>query len=112
MRKATDGHPRVHADLPAAGRAMKNGDTRHSTQMIGRQQSYQDVLNHWVDHGRFFSPARRGGRRSGSASSVRSRATSSAIGSDRSARTIRIEGNNFTVVGVIEEAADQPRQQS
>src|SRR5229473_361292 len=34
---------------------LKNGDARHRVQMLGVNASYQDVFNHWVEHGRFFS---------------------------------------------------------
>ncbi|HEY0591604.1 MAG TPA: ABC transporter permease, partial [Thermoanaerobaculia bacterium] len=35
---------------------LRVGDTRHSATMLGVSESYQDVVNHWVDRGRFFTP--------------------------------------------------------
>ena len=32
------------------------GDARHDTRLYAVSRSYPDILNHWVDHGRFFTP--------------------------------------------------------
>src|ERR1043165_5874843 len=35
---------------------MKNGDATHSAQLYAVGPSYQEIVNHWVEHGRFFTP--------------------------------------------------------
>ena len=34
---------------------LKNGDARHSTRMYAVSPSYQEIVNHWVDQGRFLT---------------------------------------------------------
>ena len=35
---------------------VKYGDARHTPQMYAVNRSYPEILNHWVDRGRFFTP--------------------------------------------------------
>src|SRR5207253_485099 len=35
---------------------MKYGDAIHSAQLYAVSRAYQEVVNHWVEHGRFFTP--------------------------------------------------------
>jgi putative ABC transport system permease protein len=35
---------------------LKAGDARHDSRLMGVTSAYQDVVNQWVDHGRFFTP--------------------------------------------------------
>src|SRR5687767_5338096 len=39
-----------------ASAQMKHGDARHSAQLYAVNRAYPDILNHWVDRGRFFTP--------------------------------------------------------
>jgi putative ABC transport system permease protein len=36
--------------------SLKYGDVHHDTSLFGVSQSYQEVVNQWVGHGRFFTP--------------------------------------------------------
>jgi putative ABC transport system permease protein len=79
----------------------KRGETHHAVQLMGVNASYQDVFNHWVERGRFFS-----------ALDAESRKRVCVIGQtvaeklelpgDPLGQSIQIDGNGFTVVGVME----------
>ena len=38
------------------GAQMKSGGTEHTGQVLAVNTSYQEIVNHWVDQGRFFTP--------------------------------------------------------
>ena len=80
---------------------MKYGDARHSTQMMGVNDAYQDVLNHWVEHGRFFTALDEETKKRICVIGPVA-AENLKLGSDPTGKQIQIEGNAFTVVGVFE----------
>ena len=79
----------------------KYGDTRHSTQMMGVNDAYQDVLNHWVDHGRFFTKLDEETKKRICVVGPEA-AKNLKLGSEPIGKQIQIDGNAFTVVGVFE----------
>ena len=100
VRKGTTA---IHQFTPIFLRQVetKYGDTRHSTQMMGVNDAYQDVLNHWVDHGRFFTSLDEETKKRVCVIGPEA-AKSLRMGSDPIGKQIEIEGNAFTVVGVFE----------
>jgi putative ABC transport system permease protein len=75
-------------------------DERHSVVLLGVSESYQDVVNHWVDRGRFFT-----------ALDVRGRKRVCTIGYEAArklgltepiGKSIFVDGNAFTIVGIME----------
>ena len=79
----------------------KYGDARHRLQMYGVNSAYQDVFNHWVDRGRFFTPLDDETKKRICVIGV-SAAEKLNIGSEPIGKLIQIDGNGFTVVGVME----------
>ena len=79
----------------------KYRDLRHRMFLLGVSESYQEVVNHWVDRGRFFTPL-----------DVESRARVTTIGveaakklgieRDPIGKVIQLNGTSFTVVGIME----------
>ena len=79
----------------------KYGDARHRLQMYGVNSAYQDVFNHWVDRGRFFTPLDDETKKRICVIGI-SAAEKLNIGNEPIGKLIQIEGNGFTVVGVME----------
>ncbi len=79
---------------------LKRGDARHSTTMIGVNQTYQDVVNHWVDHGRFFTTLDEEAKKRVAVLGVES---ARKLGlNDPLGQVIQIDDTAFTVIGVME----------
>ena len=79
---------------------LKYGDTRHSSQMYGVSDTYQEVVNHWVDRGRFFTPLDDEAKKRVAVVGpevARKLRLDDAIG-----KLIQIDGNGYTVVGIME----------
>jgi len=79
----------------------KYGDARHRLQMYGVNSAYQDVFNHWVDRGRFFTPLDDETKKRICVIGI-SAAEKLNIGNEPIGKLIQIDGNGFTVVGVME----------
>jgi putative ABC transport system permease protein len=79
----------------------KAGEARHSVQVWAVNQSYQEILNHWVEHGRFFTTLD---------DEMKKRVvvlgpeavTKLKLGADPIGKVIQIDSNGYTVVGVLE----------
>jgi putative ABC transport system permease protein len=83
-----------------ASAEVKSGDARHDTTLIAVNGSYQDVVNQWVDRGRFFTPVDEEAKKRVvvfGASIPKTLGLTDPIG-----KTIQINGNGFTVIGVME----------
>jgi putative ABC transport system permease protein len=80
---------------------LRLGDTRHGATMLGVSESYQDVVNHWVDRGRFFTPLDVAEKKRVATIGVEA-ASKLGIAGDPIGKVIRIEGNAFTIVGTME----------
>ena len=84
--------------LATAG--LKFGDAHHDTTLIAANDSYQEVVNQWVQHGRFFTPVD---------DEAKKRVTVLGAGipkklglEDPIGKVIQINGQGFTIVGVME----------
>jgi len=76
-------------------------DRRHETFLLGVGEPYQDVCNHWVERGRFFTPVDvEGKKRVCTIGSEASRKLG--LGSSPMGRVIDLNGSSFTVVGIME----------
>jgi len=80
--------------------ALKNGDTRHDAMLYGVRQSYPDVAKQYIDHGRFFGTLDEEAKKRVAvlgSEAARQLGLTDPIGKD-----IRLDDNNFTVIGVME----------
>src|SRR5438874_286775 len=79
----------------------KYGGVTHRVQMFGADASYQDIFNHWVDRGRFFSPvdAESKKRVCVVGASVIEKLN---IPGDPLGKAMQIDGNGFTIIGIME----------
>jgi len=79
----------------------KLGSISHRVQMFGVDASYQDIFNHWVDRGRFFTPvdAESKKRICVIGASVIEKLN---IPGEPLGKAILIDGNGFTIIGVME----------
>jgi putative ABC transport system permease protein len=79
----------------------KHRDRKHSSNLLGVGESYQEVVNHWVDRGRFFSALDLESNKRvclvGAEAARKLGLSSSPIG-----KVIQVNGTSFTVVGVME----------
>jgi putative ABC transport system permease protein len=79
----------------------KYGNARHGAQMYAVNGTYQEVVNHWVEHGRFFTPLDEESKKR-VAVIGQEVASSLKLGSDPLGKVIQINTGSFTVVGVLE----------
>jgi putative ABC transport system permease protein len=80
---------------------LRNADSRHSAQMYAVNTAYQEVLNHWVQEGRFFTPVDEEGKKH--VTVVGPEIVSALkLGDQPLGKTIQINKTAFTVVGVLE----------
>jgi ABC-type antimicrobial peptide transport system, permease component len=80
----------------------KYRDERHVVPyLLGVSESYQDVVNHWVDRGRFFTPVDMETKSHVCTLGVEA-ARKLNIESDPIGKVITVNGQPFTVVGVME----------
>ncbi|HVR43092.1 MAG TPA: ABC transporter permease [Thermoanaerobaculia bacterium] len=98
------GAPEIAAFTPIFFRTteLRHLDTRHSALLLGVSETYQEVVNHWVDRGRFFTPIDIAEKKRVATIGVEA-ARKLGIESDPLGRTIQIDGNAFTLVGLMEE---------
>ena len=79
----------------------KYASTTHRVQMFGVDASYQDIFNHWVDRGRFFTPVDAESKKRicvvGTSVIEKLSIPGEALG-----KSILIDGNGFTIIGVME----------
>jgi putative ABC transport system permease protein len=97
------GAPEIIAFTPIMFRqaSLQYRDARHSSTLLGIGESYQDVVNHWVDRGRFFTPLDLAEKKR--VATVGSEAVRKlGIEGDPIGKSIRVEGNAYTIVGLME----------
>ncbi|HMC21328.1 MAG TPA: ABC transporter permease [Thermoanaerobaculia bacterium] len=100
VRKATTA-VREWTPIYIASAQSKFGDARHSSQMYAVNGAYQEVVNHWVQHGRFFTPLDEEGKKR--VAIVGQEVVSSLkLGREPLGKVIQINNNAFTVIGVFE----------
>src|SRR5204862_6375011 len=100
VRKAA---PSIHDFTPLflPNVEIKFADARHRLQLYGVNSAYQDVFNHWVDRGRFFTPLDDEMKKRIAVIGV-SAAEKVNLGNEPIGKLIQIDGNGFTVVGTME----------
>jgi putative ABC transport system permease protein len=100
VRKST---PAIRQFTPIyiANAQMKYGDARHQAMLYGVSDSYQEVVNHWVEHGRFFTPLDTETKKRVCVIGIEV-AEKLNLGTTPITKQIQIDGNGFTVVGVFE----------
>ncbi|HEY8131588.1 MAG TPA: ABC transporter permease [Thermoanaerobaculia bacterium] len=100
VRKATTA-VREWTPIYIASAQSKFGDARHSSQMYAVNGAYQDVVNHWVQHGRFFTPLDEEGKKR-VAILGQEVVSSLKLGREPLGKVIQINNNAFTVIGMFE----------
>jgi putative ABC transport system permease protein len=80
---------------------MKHGESRHAAQLYAVNTSYQEIVNHWVEHGRFFTPLDLEQKKRVVVVGIQV-AEDLALGENPIGKLIQIDNNAFTVVGVME----------
>jgi putative ABC transport system permease protein len=80
---------------------MKLGDALHNAQLYAVNNSYQEVVNHWVDHGRFFTPLDEEGKKRVCIVGLEV-VSALKLGREPVGKVIQLNGNAFTVIGVFE----------
>ena len=79
----------------------KYGDARHSVQLYAVGPSYQEIVNHWVEHGRFFTAVDEEQRKRVATIGIDA-AKDLNLGDNPIGKLIQVDNNTFTVVGVME----------
>jgi putative ABC transport system permease protein len=79
----------------------RHGDARHSVQLFAVGASYQDIVNHWVERGRFFTPVDEEQRKRVCVLGLDA-AGDLNLGNEPLGKLIQIDNNSFTVVGIME----------
>jgi putative ABC transport system permease protein len=80
---------------------MKLGDALHSCQLMAVNNSYQEVVNQWVEHGRFFTPLDEEGKKRVCIVGLEI-INVLKLGREPVGKVVQINGNAFTVIGVFE----------
>jgi putative ABC transport system permease protein len=84
-----------------ANAQMKYGDARHTSQMYAVNGAYQEIVNHWVQHGRFFTPLDEEGKKR-VAVIGQEVIEGLKLGREPIGKLIQVNGNAFTVIGIFE----------
>ena len=93
------------------GERVHASDRHHATTLLGVGSSHQEVNNHWVDRGRFFSDLDLG--RHASVCIIGQEIINELeLGSDALGTDIVIGSSSFTVVGIMEEMGEMFGQNS
>ncbi len=79
----------------------KFGEARHAVQLYAVGPSYQEIVNHWVEHGRFFTPVDEEQRKRVATIGIDA-AKDLNLGDNPIGKLIQVDNNTFTVVGLME----------
>ncbi|MBV8519732.1 MAG: ABC transporter permease [Acidobacteria bacterium] len=79
----------------------RHGDARHSVQVYAVNRSYPEIVNHWVDRGRFFTPVDEEQRKRVCVVGIEV-VKELELGDEPIGKIIQIDANTFTIVGVLE----------
>ncbi len=80
---------------------MKQGEFRHKAQMYAVNASYQEIVNHWVDRGRFFVPLDEEARKRVAVVGLQV-VEDLHLGAEPLGKQIQLNNLTFTVVGILE----------
>jgi putative ABC transport system permease protein len=84
-----------------ANAQMKFGDARHTSQMYAVNGAYQEIVNHWVEHGRFFVPLDEEGKKRVCVIGQEV-IDGLKLGREPIGKLIQVNDNAFTVIGIFE----------
>jgi putative ABC transport system permease protein len=84
-----------------SGVEVKYRDVRHDTQIYAVNRSYPDIVNHWVDEGRFFTTIDDEQKKRVTAIGLEV-VDKLELGDQPIGKQIQIGSNTFTVVGILE----------
>ena len=79
----------------------RSGSQRHRVQMYAVNGSYQEILNHWVEHGRFFTPVDEEQKKHVAVIGLQVQEDLN-LGDNPIGKVILIDNTQYTVVGVME----------
>ncbi|HVE69873.1 MAG TPA: ABC transporter permease [Thermoanaerobaculia bacterium] len=79
----------------------RHGDARHGVQLFAVSASYQDIVNHWVERGRFFTAVDEEQKKRVCVIGIDT-ATDLNLGDEPLGKMIQVDNNTFTVVGIME----------
>jgi putative ABC transport system permease protein len=79
----------------------KYGESRHTVQLYAVGPSYQEIVNHWVEHGRFFTAVDEEQRKRVATIGIDA-ARDLNLGDNPIGKLIQVDNNTFTIVGVME----------
>jgi putative ABC transport system permease protein len=77
------------------------GEARHQVQLYAVNRSYQEILNHWVERGRFFTPVDEEQKKRVAILGIEA-AKDLRLGDNPLGKVIQINNSTFTVVGLLE----------
>jgi putative ABC transport system permease protein len=77
------------------------GDNRHGVQLFAVSPSYQDIVNHWVERGRFFTAVDEEQKKRVCVLGLDA-ARDLNLGDEPLGKLIQVDNNTFTVVGIME----------
>ncbi|MFZ2492153.1 MAG: ABC transporter permease [Thermoanaerobaculia bacterium] len=80
----------------------RHGDSRHSVQLYAVNSDYQEIVNHWIERGRFFTALDEEQKKRVCVLGVDT-AEDLNLGANPLGRVIQVDNNAFTVVGLFEE---------
>ena len=79
----------------------KYGDARHQVQLYAVSRAYPEILNHWVELGRFFTPVDEEQKKRVCVIGTQA-AEDLGLGDEPIGKLIQVNNNTFTVIGVLE----------
>jgi putative ABC transport system permease protein len=79
----------------------RSGSQRHRVQLWAVNGSYQEILNHWVEHGRFFTPVDEEQKKHVAVIGLQVQEDLN-LGDNPIGKVILIDNTQYTVVGVME----------
>ena len=92
---------RDYSPLFISSAQLKNGDAQHSAQLYAVNRSYPEIVNHWVETGRFFTPVDEEQKKRVCVVGLEV-VERLELGANPIGKLIRVDNNTFTVVGVME----------
>jgi putative ABC transport system permease protein len=84
-----------------ASAQTKYAEARHSVQLYAVGPSYQEIVNHWVEHGRFFTAVDEEQRKRVATIGIDA-AKDLNLGDNPIGKLIQVDNNTFTIVGLME----------
>ncbi|HUP61877.1 MAG TPA: ABC transporter permease [Thermoanaerobaculia bacterium] len=80
---------------------LRHRDARHTTQIYAVNRSYPEIVNHWVETGRFFTPVDEEQKKRVAVIGLEV-AEQLELGENPIGKSIQVDANSYTVIGVLE----------